>query len=209
MSDLKVLDLKDYNDHTAISKVIDFISWYRENARKTMAELKPPYSEFVEEYGIIGEVGEVIDLLKKVEFQSHELNIEKLTSELGDCFWYCATSNFLDSNSTNSSHLMIFVHKCAGAMIDGIDEAKDTLHEINTASDENNKAYRRLSNTLDLCKETVNAEETDDRFKFLTILCLINGVDPFDAMRVNIDKLKKRYGERFDAERSINRVDEK
>ena len=41
-------------------------------------------------YGMNGEAGEVIDLLKKHEFQGHELSEEKLIDECGDVLWYCA-----------------------------------------------------------------------------------------------------------------------
>ena len=38
--------------------------------------------------GLSGEVGEVIDELKKVVFHGHELNIPELEKELGDVLWY-------------------------------------------------------------------------------------------------------------------------
>lgn len=41
-------------------------------------------------YGIVGEVGEVIDLLKKSKFQGHELNKDKLQEEIGDVMFYIA-----------------------------------------------------------------------------------------------------------------------
>ena len=41
-------------------------------------------------YGLCGEAGECIDVLKKHEFQGHELNTEKLLDELGDVLWYIA-----------------------------------------------------------------------------------------------------------------------
>lgn len=41
-------------------------------------------------YGINGEGGEVIDLLKKYEFQGHALDELKILDELGDVVWYCA-----------------------------------------------------------------------------------------------------------------------
>ncbi len=40
--------------------------------------------------GMNGEAGEVIDLLKKHEFQGHALDEGKLLDELGDVLWYCA-----------------------------------------------------------------------------------------------------------------------
>ena len=41
-------------------------------------------------YGINGEAGECIDLLKKHEFQGHELDPMELLDELGDVLWYVA-----------------------------------------------------------------------------------------------------------------------
>lgn len=41
-------------------------------------------------YGLNGEAGEIIDLLKKHEFQGHELDREELIEECGDVLWYCA-----------------------------------------------------------------------------------------------------------------------
>lgn len=40
--------------------------------------------------GIVGEGGEVADMLKKHIFQGHDLNIEHLAKELGDVLWYIA-----------------------------------------------------------------------------------------------------------------------
>lgn len=41
-------------------------------------------------YGMCGEAGECIDLLKKVEFQDHGFKPLKLLDELGDVLWYIA-----------------------------------------------------------------------------------------------------------------------
>lgn len=40
--------------------------------------------------GLAGESGEVADLIKKVEFQGHILDEDKLVEELGDVLWYVA-----------------------------------------------------------------------------------------------------------------------
>lgn len=39
-------------------------------------------------YGLCGESGEVIDILKKHEFQGHKLDRNKMLDELGDVLWY-------------------------------------------------------------------------------------------------------------------------
>jgi NTP pyrophosphatase (non-canonical NTP hydrolase) len=41
-------------------------------------------------YGLNGESGEVIDILKKHEFQGHELDYNKIMDEAGDVCWYLA-----------------------------------------------------------------------------------------------------------------------
>jgi len=43
-------------------------------------------------FGLAGETGEAIDLLKKIIFHEHDLNDnrDKLAIELGDCLWYIA-----------------------------------------------------------------------------------------------------------------------
>jgi len=40
--------------------------------------------------GLCGESGEVIDIVKKWFAQGHELNVAKLSEELGDIAWYLA-----------------------------------------------------------------------------------------------------------------------
>ena len=40
--------------------------------------------------GLNGEAGEVIDLLKKHLFQGHDLDVEHIAKECGDCLWYLA-----------------------------------------------------------------------------------------------------------------------
>lgn len=38
--------------------------------------------------GINGEAGEIADAIKKWQFQGHNLNVEDLAKEVGDCLWY-------------------------------------------------------------------------------------------------------------------------
>lgn len=40
--------------------------------------------------GLAGEVGEVLDYIKKCIYQGHELNKYKVEEELGDVMWYIA-----------------------------------------------------------------------------------------------------------------------
>lgn len=64
---------------------------YQRMAMRTAGEYETDYDKLRNAvYGLNGEAGEVIDLLKKHEFQGHDLPAEKLIDECGDVLWYCA-----------------------------------------------------------------------------------------------------------------------
>lgn len=64
---------------------------YQRMAMRTAGEYDTNYDQLRNAaYGLNGEAGEVIDLLKKHEFQGHDLPDEKLIDECGDVLWYCA-----------------------------------------------------------------------------------------------------------------------
>lgn len=45
-------------------------------------------------YGVIGEVGELVDIIKKAKFQGHILDREHAKLELGDILWYVSEMAF-------------------------------------------------------------------------------------------------------------------
>ena len=48
-------------------------------------------------------------------------------------------------------------------------------------------------------------KELGDVFWYLNLLCKSMYIDFSDVMQKNIDKLRKRYGEQFSSEKSVNR----
>lgn len=40
--------------------------------------------------GLNGEAGEVADIVKKVGYQGHKMDVGHLIEEIGDCLWYIA-----------------------------------------------------------------------------------------------------------------------
>ncbi|WP_099301906.1 nucleoside triphosphate pyrophosphohydrolase family protein [Bacillus sp. Marseille-P3800] len=40
------------------------------------------------ELGITGEAGEVADLIKKMQFHGHDIDLQEFKKELGDVLWY-------------------------------------------------------------------------------------------------------------------------
>lgn len=56
---------------------------------------KPVYKNFQEQVdnaclGLVGEVGEVVDIIKKWLYQGHILDKQRVAEELGDIMWYIA-----------------------------------------------------------------------------------------------------------------------
>ena len=49
------------------------------------------------------------------------------------------------------------------------------------------------------------AEEIGDTLFYIVNLCTVYGLDVEDILQVNVDKLKKRFPNGFEADRSINR----
>lgn len=85
----EAIDLLKYLEH--LKQVIDAdgitANDYQRACLRTATSDK---SEWLENaiYGIIGEAGEIVDLVKKHKWQGHELDKEALILECGDCAWY-------------------------------------------------------------------------------------------------------------------------
>ena len=70
---------------------------YQKAAERTSGDLTPFQKVRNGCYGLNGEAGECIDILKKHEFQGHVFDRDKMIDELGDVLWYIAqTATGLD-----------------------------------------------------------------------------------------------------------------
>ncbi|OLS02019.1 nucleoside triphosphate pyrophosphohydrolase family protein [Tissierella creatinophila] len=62
---------------------------YQEKSKRTLNNNLTKYEQIDNMvYGIFGESGEVVDLLKKSRFQGHVLDKDKLKEEIGDVMFY-------------------------------------------------------------------------------------------------------------------------
>lgn len=64
-------------------------NYYQKLAERT-AQQNMPYEEQLKNavFGLVGETGEFVDLIKKHIYHGHELDIDKVKAELGDIGWY-------------------------------------------------------------------------------------------------------------------------
>lgn len=149
--------------------------------------------------GLIGESGEVVDIVKKWKFQSGDhaqLPKDKLIEELGDVLWYCAEI------STAQMTEMIPAYRAMG--IEGNDyEGIIHMEALFLAK----LAWKVAEAWLDEDEYTPQPMFTIAFIIDLVGYMLHNYCDCTleQCMERNIEKLKRRYPDGFDPERSLHR----
>ena len=64
---------------------------YQEASRRTRNPEVTGWASSIEAaLGIAGEAGEIVDLVKKMNFQGHGVDVARVKEEVGDLFWYLA-----------------------------------------------------------------------------------------------------------------------
>lgn len=154
--------------------------------------------------GLVGESGEIVDALKKWKFQSGlhaEIPRSHLVEECGDLLWYCMEllsgldTTVADKQYRREAHWL--AHQAdLGIIQDGMNLAQLSIYP-----------YTRLYLDGDAFDATLYMAEH--------ISVLVAHIEHFlerwcqctldDCMTKNIEKLKERYPEGFDPERSLHR----
>lgn len=156
---------------------------YQQQARRTMDQTLTP-EERIELclYGIVGEVGEVIDLYKKERFHRHPRDKDKYRKEIGDVVWYVA--NLCHETDTVFSGYPL------------------TIRVMERG------AYHVSRQLRELATEAAHFSHASPR-KILTLLIHVaNLLDlgPFeDILDLNIAKLRARYPDGFSTDASLSR----
>lgn len=146
--------------------------------------------------GLIGEAGEIVDIVKKQRYMGmpDELAREKLIDEAGDFGWY-------------------LVELCTGIGFQFEKVVKDASR-WKTQNDTMDEAAVDLAvNATDLydsdaefMRYVAERDVEDVTCCWIDLLDLAK-IDLMDVLQRNIDKLKARYPEGFDAERSNERYE--
>lgn len=145
--------------------------------------------------GLIGETGEVSDLIKKSRFQGHKLGVVHLMRELGDVLWYVA--------------LGVYAIKGDYGLEDAVDEAADFMNiplEMSATA-----VIFLMTDTIatlaNHCYVNKDAIPLFGRMiQYIEALAIRYGSTLEAVMKANVAKLEERYpGAKFDSERSIHR----
>lgn len=162
--------------------------------------------------GLIGEAGEIVDIVKKWKFQSGdnaELPRDKLIDECGDVLWYCA-------------ELMTGISSDLAETYNRINRYYDQMSVINRKSALEITVMRLAAIVMRPMLIMYDQEEKDLtqalwkevrlKSEVIGIMSSIRDIlekycesSLQDAMQHNIEKLKKRYPDGFDPERSLHR----
>lgn len=164
--------------------------------------------------GLIGESGEIVDIVKKWKFQSGDhakLPTDKLLDECGDVLWYCA-------------ELMTGLNDVLASLFREKNFFFDDMREINEETPLEITALRLAAMAARPAMymfDGLPVEESDVGRHYLEastkaeivgimstirdILAIHCGATLEDAMEHNIEKLRRRYPDGFDPERSLHR----
>ncbi|MBO5671491.1 MAG: nucleoside triphosphate pyrophosphohydrolase family protein [Clostridia bacterium] len=151
--------------------------------------------------GLIGETGEIIDLIKKQRYQGmpEEKAQQRIVEELGDVMWYVAEACAgigksiadLDASAQGRELSRHRLEACAVNLILAACNAFDAVRRLEVQDFAPLIAFPRLC----------------DIWLWVLTVCDRIGADVIAVMQDNINKLKRRYPDGFSAERSNERYE--
>lgn len=158
--------------------------------------------------GLMGECGEIVDLLKKHIFQSStdaDLPVDKLEKETGDVLWYCAefatgmglelseVANYEENYSSCMALRERFMAKASQLCL-----KRTAISMLSYAVE----AYQHFYDRDDLYLTLWSVSRL---MALINHLCKTLDIPLAHVMEQNIEKLLARYPDGFDPERSMHR----
>lgn len=150
--------------------------------------------------GLIGESGEIVDIVKKFMFQSKAdtpLPVDNIIKEAGDVLWYCAET---------ASGMEIPLQLIAGTP--GDTHWRDACADLDLEQTVTSLAGCACTvyNAFFVADKLIGAlDQLCGVYALLEHLCGLVDTTIDHVAETNIAKLRKRYPDGFDPERSMNR----
>jgi NTP pyrophosphatase (non-canonical NTP hydrolase) len=133
-------------------------------------------------YGMVGELGEIADHLKKHLFHKHKLDVVHFNKEIGDLLWYVVVyASTVDDNLE-----MIDIYQIPKTKM----ELLDIIMNIHWLIYQLPRSVRSIDGLI---------------WKIVQLARYLR-ISIDQAMNTNIEKLQARYPDGFSPEASINRV---
>lgn len=162
--------------------------------------------------GLVGETGEFADLLKKVVGHDHNPDMVKFAKEGGDVFWYVAELSHalgipLEPEDVDAAQLRAAEAMLGGPL--GIEESPfDVAVEYALAAAAAAGRAALLYNALMIPEDAdfhLMSIHLANVATHTAVALHLMGLKLSVVLGGNIDKLRQRYPDGFDTERSINR----
>jgi|LSQX01.1.fsa_nt_gb NTP pyrophosphatase (non-canonical NTP hydrolase) len=187
---------------------------YQAGVERTFARRKDSMDATNAVMGLIGELGELTDVFKKIYFHKHQAELDGIIEELGDAFWY--TSALLTTCGQKFSHIWeanVNLYHEDFALSDKVSlikikDAKKVLKLMTFLM----QSALRIGSELSIPK--IGREVSGETyFEFVALingfklLLHLLGIDVASVLEANRKKLQTRYPNGFNSEDSIKRVD--
>ncbi len=180
-------------------------------------------------FGLTGECGELADMYKKHLFHGHELDKEKVIKECGDIMWYLANAMYhMNTERVAEVRNALDTSRDDGRKITPYWKPLKRLYYNVEGSTENatfefdyKQPILELSHVsatlghllLTPYLKTLYFSRTRSSTQVVMMIYIIKGIlssvgsDLDECLRLNVEKLKKRYPDGFSTQESIERKD--
>lgn len=156
---------------------------YRKAAMRTCPSLGRKEVDMLHmKYGVITELGEIVDIFKKNLAYNKPIDVIHLKEELGDLFWYLACGSEIEGVGCSEEQIAFWTK--TGKVLPTEDNIMLILNII----------YFSWAEALYYSFLLANILSRDFGFKLYE-----------DVLTVNIQKLQARYPDKFDTEKALNR----
>lgn len=133
-------------------------------------------------HGLVTEVGEIVDTFKRCKYYGVELDVKNLVEEIGDVLWYVSLGYY--------------------ALGEIIPELSPSLRPT---VENNIKTLVRRASDIFYFNHEIYREDFDYLLSEVLGLCLHLEINIEECAEANINKLLKRYPDKFTQELAINR----
>jgi NTP pyrophosphatase (non-canonical NTP hydrolase) len=180
------------------------IELYQESAKRTLPDLGSKKNNMIHmDLGIVTEIGEVFDILKKNHAYNKEIDLTHMGEELADISWYVVGKCTIANTKLTQEQLE------AATLAYFSDEV--TNYENLQNNEEERIGFIRslltymLSVIVSDSEKTIIFRSPIVMIAGLRFIAKLMGIDYGTHLDKNIQKLKIRYPDKFDTERALKR----
>jgi NTP pyrophosphatase (non-canonical NTP hydrolase) len=161
---------------------------YQQLAKRTFKDLGTDQKNLLHmKMGLMTEIGEILDALKKHIAYGKELDVVNMREEWGDAMWYIANYYTIKGKELHF-------------------EAESVFDLFFYMSSKNNPEFTLLQNMANvLCRNNMSFDETAALIWSMGKNFTKVDEEKGDLLQLNIDKLRKRYPEKYSDEQALVR----